>query len=379
MSIESIQQNASLGAYLSASAGLSSAGTGENGLFSGMLQQELMEQAAQSTANQQSATAKNTTQKSSGNALLQTLLPLLLSGGLGSDSTGSMTAALLLALSSAQAGGSDGSMASMLGGGSSLGMLSGGLTGNTAASAASQAGFAAGTALVNAFSKVPSAFSGNNLTALRSYTGGSKVRSGSYGGTTLSSGAVVPTSASTPTTPAVTSSLQNRSPERYRAVIEQFQVDSAKRYMVNKRGNNDTYCNIFLWDVTSAMGAEIPHYTDWETGTPLSYENIDSAKQMNANRISDWLNSHGPKYGWYEVTPEQAQQLANEGRPAVTVWKNPTGGHGHVQVVSPSTSGAYDSSRGVAIAQAGRNLTDYTYITNVYSSRLKDVQYFAHA
>ncbi|MPN42387.1 hypothetical protein SDC9_189944 [bioreactor metagenome] len=64
--------------------------------------------------------------------------------------------------------------------------------------------------------------------------------------------------------------------------------------------------------------------------------------------------------------------------PAVTSWKNP-GGHGHMQVVSPSENGTYDPERGAAIAQAGRHLYDYNYITAVYGQgTLGKVQYFAH-
>ncbi|MDL2218290.1 hypothetical protein LJC27_06490 [Christensenellaceae bacterium OttesenSCG-928-M15] len=173
----------------------------------------------------------------------------------------------------------------------------------------------------------------------------------------------------------VQSDLTNRSPALYRDVIEQFDVERNYRYAVNKKGTGDTYCNIFLWDVTRAMNAEIPHHTDWDTGAPLE----SGGKSMNANRISEWLNTYGPQYGWYEVTAEQAQQLANRGSPAVTVWKNANGGHGHVQVVSPSSSGGYDAEKGAAIAQAGRRLKEYAYVSDIYSSStMEHVQYFAH-
>jgi hypothetical protein len=125
------------------------------------------------------------------------------------------------------------------------------------------------------------------------------------------------------------------------------------------------------------MGAAIPRKVDAATGAPA--ESSGSGVQyLNANRMTDWLNTHGQQYGWYEVTAEQAQALANKGYPAVTVWKNNSGPHGHVQVVSPSQDGAYDPARGVAIAQAGRILSNYTYTTKIYNESLKNVQYFAH-
>lgn len=189
--------------------------------------------------------------------------------------------------------------------------------------------------------------------------------------------ALTPFSASKPANPTITSQEGARSPELYRSVIDQFQVETNPRYAVNKKGNNDTYCNIFLWDVTSAMGAEIPHYVDPVTLEARSYTD-KGAKELNANGIYDWLGKKGADYGWVQVTPEQAQQYANQGFPVVTAWKNPQG-HGHVQVVCPSNDGRYDPSRGVTIAQAGRTLTSYKPITDVYNESLKNVVYYAHA
>ncbi|MDD4074827.1 MAG: hypothetical protein PHC80_01915 [Eubacteriales bacterium] len=173
----------------------------------------------------------------------------------------------------------------------------------------------------------------------------------------------------------IISNVGNRSAALYRAVVDQFNVENNARYQPR---DGSTYCNIFQWDVTKAMGAEIPHHTNANTGAPTTKDDPD-VRYMNANRISDWLNSLGEKYGWYEVSAEQAQRLANQGHPAVTIWKNNSGGHGHCQVVVPSEDGTYDPVKGVAIAQAGRRLFNNAYITNVYSASLPEVQYFAHA
>lgn len=189
--------------------------------------------------------------------------------------------------------------------------------------------------------------------------------------------AVTPVAASKPCTPGITSNESNRSPALYRQVIDQFQVETNPRYAVNKKGHGDTYCNIFMWDVTSAMGAEIPHYVDTQTAAPRTYPDIKGAREMSANSIYKWLHEHGNNYGWFEVTPEQAQALANQGRPVVTAFKKT--GHGHVQVVCPSKDGQYNEERGVTIAQAGRNLTNYRPITSIYNASLPKVKYFAHA
>lgn len=193
---------------------------------------------------------------------------------------------------------------------------------------------------------------------------------------TTESEAITPVSASKAVTPAVVSTVGNRSAALYRKVIDQFNVETNARYAVNKKGKNDTYCNIFLWDVTRAMGAEIPHYVDPETLEPRYYPDIEGAKEMNANAIYDWLATVGEKYGWYRVTEEQAQNLANQGLPAVTIRKN-TDGHGHAQVVSPSVDGQYDAQRGTAVAQAGLRLRNYTYLSQLFSDT-SDVAFYAH-
>ncbi len=183
---------------------------------------------------------------------------------------------------------------------------------------------------------------------------------------------IIPANPSKPAQPAITSNPGNRSAALYTAVINQFNVETNERY----QPDGGTYCNIFVWDVTSAMGAEIPHYYDAKTGVPMSYGD-KGANQMNANAMYNWLHKYGSQYGWTEVTPEKAQQLANEGHPVVTaLYRN--GAHGHVQMVCPSRDGVYDAKRGVTIAQAGRRLTSYRPITQIYNSSLSKVSYFAH-
>ena len=56
----------------------------------------------------------------------------------------------------------------------------------------------------------------------------------------------------------------NRSAANYNAVLDQFSVGNNPRYA---RRNGNTYCNIFVWDATRAMGAEIPHWVD-QQGRP---------------------------------------------------------------------------------------------------------------
>ena len=177
-----------------------------------------------------------------------------------------------------------------------------------------------------------------------------------------------------PTSPVVTSDVSARSPGLYRAVINQFQVETAERYRPFRNGK--TYCNIYVWDVTSAMGAEIPLYTDPETGRPRRYPDTKGAKSMGAVAMDQWLGTYGPDYGWREVDAMTAQMHANQGKPAVTS----AGSLGHVQIVCPSSDGGFDSIRGVAIAQAGRIVSNYTHISSIYGGNAmnKNVRYWIH-
>ena len=68
------------------------------------------------------------------------------------------------------------------------------------------------------------------------------------------------------------------------------------------------------------------------------------------------LHKNGENYGWFKVSAQEAQELANQGRPVVTALRNLGGGHGHVQVVCPSKDGQYDDERGVTIGSGGAAL-----------------------
>ena len=177
-----------------------------------------------------------------------------------------------------------------------------------------------------------------------------------------------------PTTPAVVNTQFNRHPELYRNVVKQFDVEKDERYRPGREGN--TYCNIYVWDVTRAMGAELPFYTDPKTGAPREYPDTKGANVMGAKAMDKWLKTHGPTYGWRQATAEQAQMHANSGRPAVASG----GDKGHISMVVPSSDGRFDTVRGVAIAQAGRKNSNYMHISGVYNSSTLNskVTYWIH-
>ncbi|HEX8474474.1 MAG TPA: peptidoglycan-binding protein [Pyrinomonadaceae bacterium] len=144
----------------------------------------------------------------------------------------------------------------------------------------------------------------------------------------------------------------------YDNVINQFAVEHNSRYTRNQQGKGETYCNIFVSDVTRAMGAEIPHRVD-ARGNPLA----SGGTELDANATNNWLHRHGGRHGWRQVTAEEAQRLANEGHPAIASWRNPRG-IGHIAVVRPGEMNA----NGPTIAQAGSVNDNHTHVRNTFGN-----------
>ncbi len=143
-----------------------------------------------------------------------------------------------------------------------------------------------------------------------------------------------------PVVAPVQGSVAERSLAKYREVLTQFNVQSAARYRAT---HSSTFCNIFVWDATSAMGCPIPHWYNLETGnvTPVGQE-----QEMSANLMHDWLCLHGFKRGWEECDQPHAIAAASAGWPVVAVYRNPAG-IGHVAMVLPGDTEPH-------IVQAGR-------------------------
>lgn len=172
-----------------------------------------------------------------------------------------------------------------------------------------------------------------------------------------------------PTQLPLTSDPNNRSAELYTEVLDQFAVGDNVRYAQNQQGKGETYCNIFVWDATKAMGVEIPHWVDGN-GNPTAVAATGS-RELSANGVVGWLNQHGPSNGWRVVGAEEAQQLANQGKPTVAGWSNPRG-IGHVAMVRPGEMGA----NGPRIAQAGGANFNDGNVRQGFSDR--PVVYYVH-
>lgn len=170
---------------------------------------------------------------------------------------------------------------------------------------------------------------------------------------------------SSPETRAEMTAEQRR--QQYDKVLAQFNVEHNPRYLPGE----NTYCNIFVTDATRAMGAEIPHWVNAD-GSPAA-PGTRGAHELDANATVNWLEQHGDAYGWRQVSPSEAQQMANDGRPAVAVMEKP-GAIGHVAVVRP---GQYNPNQGCALANVGaHNLSRDTTRGGFGTTK---VEYWVHA
>lgn len=126
----------------------------------------------------------------------------------------------------------------------------------------------------------------------------------------------------------------------YRSVLSQFEVLTNPRYQPD---STRTWCNIFVWDCTRALGCEVPHWVDAD-GNPCK---SGQGSETTANLLSTWLPKQGQRLGWSTITPQDAHLKVSGGEPVVAVWRNPKG-PGHIAMVMPGPNGT------LHIAQAGR-------------------------
>jgi hypothetical protein len=167
------------------------------------------------------------------------------------------------------------------------------------------------------------------------------------------------------------SRIADRDPGTYEAVIDQFHVESNPRYVRNRAGRGESYCNIFVWDVTRAMRAELPHWVD-DDGEPAA---VQCGRETTANGVIEWLRAHGARFGWHPAGASGAQSWANRGRPSIAAWYNPAG-IGHLAVLRP---GSVDE-HGPLIAQAGEINAARVRAADAFGAawRRGEVIYFIH-
>jgi LysM repeat protein len=169
--------------------------------------------------------------------------------------------------------------------------------------------------------------------------------------------------------PPLTNTPGNRQRNIYDQVLNQFAVGNNQRYL---RIGSMTFCNIFTWDVTRAMGAQIPHWIN--AASQIMEPFSPGASEVNANGTQRWLENFGAAHGWNQTNEQGAQDFANQGKPAIAVRRNPIAGrHGHIVMVRPGSI----NSRGPATAQAGSSNFNMGHLRDGFGD-LPDIKFFKH-
>ena len=175
-----------------------------------------------------------------------------------------------------------------------------------------------------------------------------------------------------PVCPPLTSGTTYRSPDITRRVVEQFRVDEVERYAPAER---DTRCNLYLCDVTAALGCPVPAV--WRHGgvaTAADGKAWPVYREQRANHLVDWLDSaHGSASGWRQCRDlAEAQARIDLGLPVVVGWHSGSDAPGHVAVGIPSPG-----ESGLRISQAGRSCFVRGTLTEGFGSLL--VRTWTHA
>jgi hypothetical protein len=138
------------------------------------------------------------------------------------------------------------------------------------------------------------------------------------------------------------------------AIVDALSVERSPRY---DSTDTETFCNIYAYDVVTAMGAYVPRIW-WkpdaiaaiqagaEVVSPTDYEarageNVVTANetfttQVNANALMEWMRDWGvPAFGWEIVeTAEAAQAEANGGNIVIILARHAVAEEsGHVSVI----------------------------------------------
>lgn len=129
-----------------------------------------------------------------------------------------------------------------------------------------------------------------------------------------------------PVTAPITNGSDHRSAPALETVLAQFDLAHA-RYVATA---TDTFCTTLGWDVTRALGCEVPHY--WLAG--------DRVIEQDANAIANWFALYGAlRHGWLPVDMVNAIAGVNAGMPVCGIAKNPSG-HGHMVIGRPTPPGS---------------------------------------
>ncbi len=151
------------------------------------------------------------------------------------------------------------------------------------------------------------------------------------------------------------------------ALVRTLNVENSPRYDQRRddKGNvTATFCNVFAYDMVTAMGAYLPRvwWRDPQAALadPTLDANLTNTMQMNANALYQWMLDWGTAFGWRSVeTPAAAQSEANGGKIAIIlaglgVVDQTAPGHVSVVMAESAALGVQQRSGGTPLqAQAG--------------------------
>lgn len=157
--------------------------------------------------------------------------------------------------------------------------------------------------------------------------------------------------------PPVQSREGQRSAQLYEQVINQFAVGHNPRYAPD--GPEKPRAHIFVWDVTRAMNAEIPHMV--------------GARELTLAQTLDWLRYEGSTRGWVRVMPETAIDAANEGKPVIATPKQGVSKVALMAIVRPGPVGPGGHPRVAAASKTCGNDLNVQDALGVAA-----VEYFVH-
>ncbi len=165
----------------------------------------------------------------------------------------------------------------------------------------------------------------------------------------------------------IKSNAGNRSPALLSRLIGQFDVLNQARYLAfidPLTGKLKTWCATFVWDVSLAMGVEIPH---WIPNPDQKMAIAVPRIELNANKRNAWLKEEGPGRGWLPSDEAGARAHAAAGCPAVASWFNAMGPGHEAWLVPPRV----DAVPATYVAQAGAHNFAYGLLTAGFGSKVR--------
>jgi hypothetical protein len=131
------------------------------------------------------------------------------------------------------------------------------------------------------------------------------------------------------------------------AIADTLIIPGGARYDQIRNGEGeilDTWCNVFAFDVVTAMGGYLPR--QWWTTDAIAMlqrgaqPTADMVQQQRANDLYNWMNAWGTAhFGWEALgSPQEAQQEANLGQIVVILGSTGTEAPGHISVVMAETA-----------------------------------------